>query len=99
MSDAQTEVDTRALELATKVEAKLESHEDICALRYLGIEKALGELKATAATAALDFKAATSGIYKRLWLGVGGLVAVLLGLVAWLAAFIVNKLQFIGTAS
>lgn len=70
--EAQGQLDMIAYNVAHDALRGLESHEDICSLRYEGIAKAMEESKEQ-----------IKGIYSRLWMIAGTLILILLGITAW----------------
>ena len=69
---SQEQLDTRALELAKEAHSGLDTHEEICSLRYEVINSSLVENKQ-------DIK----GVYNRLWAVAGILILTLLSATAW----------------
>lgn len=75
------------------VDARIDGHEDICALRYQSIEKAMEDMKKAmsamqASVVAMEgsVDAKTGALWDRLWKATGLLVAILLALVGYLGA-------------
>ncbi len=71
----QEQINTRAIEIATKALATIELHEKTCEQRWGHVAEKLGELNTN-----------VSGLWSRLWTVAGGLILMLVAIVGFLLA-------------
>lgn len=78
---------------------RIDAHEDICAVRYQGIEswQQKFEAKHDTSTAQLHAKIdkRVGGIYKHLWLGILALIGTLITVIGFLLSYVIDKLPLL----
>ncbi len=83
---AQRQIDTRAIELAEAASGRLAGHEDLCAVRYQAILDGIAQSKADQEALRRELRDGFAQIYRILWTSALGIIAILLGWVAFLVA-------------
>ena len=79
MTNEQKTLDTRALEVAMEARTKIDSHEELCALRYAGIENTMKNIMK-----------GQDGLYSRFWAMAVGVISVLLTSIFFMLKYMVN---------